>query len=244
MGVFLRRGLLAGLVAGFVAGMFFFIVGEPHISQALRYEVVPPGSQSVEVFSRTVQRGGLLAATTLYGAALGGVFGFLFAFLAPRMRVGSNWDRSLRLAAAGFISVWFVPFLKYPTNPPAVGDPNTINERTVLYLAMVAISIAAAVGAWSTLRRLAHRGVQRHRRQIAVGAGYLAVIGAAYALLPGNPDPIAIPAKLLWSVRTVSAVGQALLWTLLGAVYGVLTLRSERTVGRRDAAAVSELVRA
>lgn len=228
MTVVLRRGLLAGLIAGFVAGLFFFVVGEPHIAQALRYEVVPPGAESVEVFSRTVQREGLLAATTLYGAAFGGVFSFLFAFLAPRMRSGSSWDRSLRLAAAGFVSVWLVPFLKYPTNPPAVGDPNTINERTALYLTMIAISLGAVVAAWMAARRLADRGVERHIRLLLVASGYVAVIGAAFALLPGNPDPITIPAKLLWSVRLTSAAGQALLWSLIGAVHGLLALRSER----------------
>lgn len=224
----LRRGLLAGLIAGFVTGLFFFVAGEPHIAQALRYEVVPPGAESVEVFSRTVQREGLIAATTLYGAAFGGVFSFLFAFIAPRMRSGSNWDRSLRLAAAGFVSLWFVPFLKYPTNPPAVGDPNTINERTALYLVMIAISLAAAVAAWMAARSLAESGVDRHIRFLVVAVGYVAVIGAAYAVLPGNPDPITIPAKLLWSVRVTSAGGQALLWALIGAGHGLLAMRSER----------------
>lgn len=231
MAVILRRGLLAGLIAGFAAGLFFFVVGEPHIAQALRYEVVPPGEQSVEVFSRTVQRGGLLAATTLYGAALGGVFSFLFAILAPRMRNGSTWDRSLRLAAAGFVSLWFVPFLKYPTNPPAVGDPNTINERTALYLTMIAISLATSIAAWMVARRLAEHDVERHVRRLLVVGGYVAGIGAAYVLLPGNSDPITIPAKLLWSVRVTSAAGQAVLWSLIGAAFGVLALRAERAEG-------------
>lgn len=228
MGNFLRRGLFAGLIAGFGAGVFYFVVSEPFIAQALRYEVVPAGSASVEVFSRTVQRAGLLAATTLYGAAFGGVFGFLFAFIAPLMREGSVWDRSLRLAAGGFAAAWFVPFLKYPTNPPAVGDPETIGYRTALYVAMIVISLGAAIAAWRASRRLTVRGVERHWRYLAVAGGYLAIIGAAYVLLPGNPDPIAIPATLLWSVRLTSAAGQALLWSLIGAVYGVLSIRSER----------------
>jgi hypothetical protein len=228
MGNLVRRGLVAGLVAGFGAGVFYFVVSEPFIAQALRFEVVPAGGASVEVFSRAVQRGGLLAATTLYGAALGGVFGFVFAFIAPRMHDGSVWDHSLRLAAGGFAAAWLVPFLKYPTNPPAVGDPETIGSRTALYVTMIAISLAAATAAWTASRRLSARGVERHRRHLAVAGGYVGIIGAAYALLPGNSDPIDIPAKLLWSVRLTSAAGQALLWLLIGAIYGVLSTRAGR----------------
>lgn len=235
MGIFIRRGLVAGLIAGVAVGLLFFILGEPQIERALEFEVVPPGEESVEVFSRTVQRTGLLGATALYGIALGGVFGFLYPFLAPRLRSRSAWDRSLRIALAGFAAIWLVPFLKYPTNPPAVGDPETINERTVLYLVMAAISLGAAVAAWIAARRLAERGVEPHRRQLLVGTGYLALIAAAYGLLPANTDPIEIPATVLWSARVVSAAGQALLWTLLGAAFGILTLRAERVPGRAPA---------
>ena len=40
----------AGLLAGLAAGSFYFLAGEPVIQQALRYEVVPAGAHSVEVF--------------------------------------------------------------------------------------------------------------------------------------------------------------------------------------------------
>src|SRR6266540_3810611 len=50
------------------------------------------------------------------------------------------------LAAVAFASAWLVPFLKYPSNPPGVGEASTISQRTRLYLAMVALSIATSVG--------------------------------------------------------------------------------------------------
>jgi hypothetical protein len=228
MGSCLRRGLIAGLVAGLVAGAFHFMVAEPLIEKALRYEVVPTGGESVEVFSRTVQRLGLLGATALYGAAIGGLFGFAYFFLAYRLRVGSTWERCLRLAAAAFAAVWLVPFLKYPTNPPAVGDPSTINLRTSLYLAMLAVSVAAAIGAWIASNRLLDRGLERHRRHLIIAGGYLGLISVAYILFPANPDPVSIPALLLWNVRLVSAAGQALLWGLVGVGFALLSLRAER----------------
>jgi hypothetical protein len=61
------------------------------------------------------------------------------------------------LAAAAFVVVFLVPALKYAPNPPAVGDADTIGERTALYLTMIAISIAAAVAGWRLRRVLATR---------------------------------------------------------------------------------------
>lgn len=204
------------------------MASEPFIEQALRLEVVPPETQTAEVFSRGAQRVGLIAASSLYGAALGGVFSFVYAFIGPRLRSGSAWDRSLRLALAAFGSAWLVPFFKYPSNPPAVGDPDTIGVRTALYLVMIAISLTAASLAWIGLRRLADGGVERHIRQVLVGSGYIAMIAIAFILLPANPDSISVPAKLLWSVRTMSAAGQALLWLAMGAAFGLLTIRAEK----------------
>lgn len=227
MASYLRRGLIAGLIAGLVAGAFGLILGEPLIEKALRYEVIPPGEASVEVFSRSVQRAGLLALTVLQGAALGGVFGFVYAFVGPRSRSGSVWERSMRLAMVGFAALWLVPFAKYPMNPPAVGDPGTIGYRTQLFLAMIAVSVVAAIGAWGALRHLADRGVPAHRRHLLVGAGYVVVVATAYALLPGNPDPIQIPAQLLWNVRLISVATQALLWMALGAGFAIASMRTE-----------------
>jgi len=231
----LRRGLVAGLLAGLVAGVFYLIAGEPVIQQALRYESAAPAGHAVEVFSRGTQRLGLVAAVMLYGTAMGGVFGFLYALLEPRLAAGSSWDRSLRLATAAFASAWLVPFLKYPSNPPGVGDPATGPERTRLYLAMVAISLAAWVGAWLLSRRLADRGVPRAARQLVVGAAYLVVILGAYALLPDVRLETNVPAAVLWDARKASAAGQALLWLSLGVSFGWLSLWAESS--RRAAVA-------
>lgn len=226
MASLLRRGLVAGLLAGLAAGLFYLIAGEPVVQQALHYESAAGGG-AVEVFSRGTQRLGLLAAALLYGTAMGGVFGFLYALLEPYLAPGSAWDRSLRLAAAAFASAWLVPFLKYPSNPPGVGDPSTGAERTRLYLAMVAVSLGAWVGAWLLSRYLAGRGLPRAPRQLVVGAAYLAVVLSAYALLPEVRPDSAVPAALLWDARKASAGGQALLWLSLGASFGWLSLWAE-----------------
>jgi len=223
----LRRGLVAGLLAGMVAGLFYLIAGEPVVQQALRYESAAAGGHAVEVFSRGTQRVGLVAGVALYGTAMGGVFGFLYTVLEPRLAGATAWERSLRLAAAAFASAWLVPFLKYPSNPPGVGDPATGPYRTRLYLAMVAVSLAACVGAWLLSRALAGRGVPRAPRQLVVGAAYLVVILSAYALLPEVRLETNVPTAVLWDARKASAAGQALLWLSLGVSFGWLSLWAE-----------------
>ncbi|HYY44818.1 MAG TPA: CbtA family protein [Actinomycetota bacterium] len=227
----LRRGLFAGLVAGLLAGVFNLIVGEPLLDRALHHEAASTGA-GAEVFSRAAQKWGLVAASVLYGAVIGGLFSFVYVLVSQRLRTGSTWERSLRLAAAAFAAIWLVPFLKYPTNPPGVGDPATIGLRTSLYLAMVGVSLVAVVGAFVASRYLFNRGIDQPRRQLLVGAGYVALISAAFTLLPGNPDSSSIPASLLWNVRLVSAAAQALLWGAVGVGFALLSLRAERREGR------------
>lgn len=234
MGSVLLRGLVAGALAGLAAGLFFLAAGEPLIERALTYET---RSGAVEVFTRAVQRVGLVAGTVLYGASLGGVFSVVFAFVAPRLRTGSAWDRAIRFGALAFLTLWLVPFLKYPSNPPAVGDPETVPYRTGLYLAMLGVSVLASAGACLGARRLEERGLPPHVREPLAAVAYLAVVGLAFMVLPGNPDPVSIPASLLWNARLVSAGGQFLLWFVLAAVLGVLAERDGRRV-LREAPAV------
>ena len=223
------------MVAGVLLGLFHLLFSEPLIARALTFEVPHPGQ---ELFSRGDQQVGLVIASSLYGAALGGIFGFAWTLLAKRLRSSSSWDSSLRLAVIGFGTLWLVPFLKYPANPPAVGSPDTIGLRTAGYTGIIGISIAATALAWATSRRLSKSSP--HIRQLVAGGEYVAVITLAYLILPGNPDPITIPADLLWSFRLMSAAGQALFWVALGVLFGLLTLRRDRRVEAAPATAPAE----
>ena len=64
-------------------------------------------------------------------------------------RVGNLSPRLLSVLLAGgmFLSLYVIPFLKYPPNPPAVSLDETIRQRTLLYLLMVVLSAALLAGA-------------------------------------------------------------------------------------------------
>jgi Probable cobalt transporter subunit (CbtA) len=215
MGRLLGRGLLAGLVGGLVAFAFAHTVGEPSIGQAVAFEDAHSISAGPVLVSRGVQStAGLLTATCVFGLALGGLFALTFAAAQGRVsRLRPSATAGL-LALALYVIVFAVPFLKYPANPPGVGDPDTIGRRTALYLAMIAVSILAAVVA------------VRVRRPLLGLAVYVVVVIAAALVLPGVHEvPKGFPADTLWHFRLASLGTQACIWATLGLGFGALADR-------------------
>jgi hypothetical protein len=236
VGKLLLRGMVAGLVAGLLAFGFARFFGEPFVDRAIAIEELASAGQPAEpeIVSRPTQAGiGLLTALTVYGAAIGGLFALVFAFVQGRIAGLSPRATAALLALAGFLALVLVPALKYPSNPPAVGDPDTIAYRTELFGAALMLSIAALAFAVLAARRLAQR-FGPWNGAIVAAAGYVAVLAVAYAALPGIDEvPEAFPAALLWGFR-LSALGvQAVLWTVLGLVFGFLV---ESANGDRKAA--------
>src|SRR5262249_21982738 len=141
VGALLARGLLAGVIAGLLAFGFARIFGEPPIDHAIAFEEqlaqAKGEAPEPELVSRTTQAGiGLFAGVVVYGAAMGGFVSLAFAFLHGRLgRLGARATSAL-VAGGGFLAVVLVPFVKYPANPPSVGNPDTIGYRTELFFLM------------------------------------------------------------------------------------------------------------
>ncbi|MFC4531365.1 CbtA family protein [Sphaerisporangium dianthi] len=245
----LVRGMLAGLVAAALALVFAWIFGEPQVGAAIALEghtghalhapgsaEAPPGTAPVltaadadaeaEPFSRTVQStAGLATAVGVYGVAVGGVFALAFAFAYGRLGAFAPRATAGLLAVGGFVTVGLVPFLKYPANPPAVGDPSSISRRTVLYFAFVLIVVLLAVAAVALGRRLAPRYGKGNAAVLATLA-FLAAATAAGLLMPGVEEvPADFPAVLLWRFRLASIGTQVVLWSGLGLAFGLLADR-------------------
>jgi uncharacterized membrane protein YidH (DUF202 family) len=217
-------GLLAGLCGGLLATGFSEVAGEPAVNQAIAFEYTqakaagePPEH---EIVTRGVQRSiGLLTAATVFGLSMGGLFALAFAFAYGRVGRASPRRTALSLAAGAFVVVYLVPFLKYPANPPSIGDPATIGKRTELYFAMIVCSLLAAVAAlrirtWFAARR------DPGTATVVAGLAYLVVVVAAGLILPGIHEvPKAFPATTLWRFREASIGMQAVLWSTIGVVF-------------------------
>jgi predicted cobalt transporter CbtA len=225
---YLRRGMAAGLLAGLLAGLFAFLVGEPFVDQAIRLEEATAGGHGEEVFSRSTQKVGLFFATGLFGVTVGGIFGIAYAYFRSRLASKGEWYRSLSLAGALFAGAFLVPYMKYPANPPTVGDPATIGSRTAAYFTMVALSLLVVLAAWHAARTLREREISTPVRQLAVGLGVVAAVGALFLVLPAAPDPGEFPSGLLWNFRLSSLGTQLVFWTGLGVAFGLLGERASR----------------
>jgi hypothetical protein len=120
-------------------------------------------------------------------------------------------------------SVALFPFLKYPGNPPGVGEPDTVGYRQALYAGFIGLSVvgtALAVGLFRLLNRPSWASAPGGRRGLLVAAFYLVYAAVIYTVLPANPDPIEMPADLVWTFRVISFVGLMLFWMILGGMFG------------------------
>ena len=176
-----------------------------------------------EIVSRATQSSiGLLTAGVLYGAGLGGFFALAFAFAHGRIGDFGPRVSAFAVASAAFVTVALVPMLKYPANPPSVGDPETIGQRTALFFALVALSVAAAITAALVNGRLRQR-IGSWWAGVAATGLFIAVIGVAFAVLPAvNEVPETFPAVTLWNFRLASLGMQAVVWSTLALVFGWL----------------------
>jgi hypothetical protein len=236
---FLVRGLLAGLLAGIVAFGVAYVVGEPSINAAIaveesavadghdhRHPSLAEDAAQTAVVPRPLQSTlGLLTGTSLFGVTLGGLIGVLSALALGRFGRTGPRASTLLVAAVGFVSMYAVPFVAYPPNPPAVGQSDTIGARTVLYLLLVAISVIAAVTSVLTGRWAAPR-VGSWYAGVAAGTAYLVVVVTAVVVMPTYDEvPVGFPAGVLYEFRAASFLTQLALWTVLAVILAELVHR-------------------
>ncbi|MYW63170.1 hypothetical protein GTY65_03600 [Streptomyces sp. SID8379] len=225
----LVRGMLAGLVAGALALVVAYVLGEPRIDSAIAFEeshAAHGHEHGEELVSRTLQStGGLATGLLVVGVALGGIGALAFCVALGRVgRFGPRATAAL-VAVGALVSVYVVPFLKYPANPPAVGDPDTIGRRTTLYFLMIALSVLLTVAAVLLGKRLAPR-LGTWNATVAAGAALVAAVTLAYVFLPSVDEvPKDFPATLLWQFRLAALAVQLTLWTVFGLVFGYLAER-------------------
>jgi hypothetical protein len=259
------RGVLAGAVGGVLAFVFARIFAELQIQQAINYESgrdaaqaaldraagLPVETAGPDLFSRTIQADvGIGVALIFFGMAMGALFAV--AYCVCLGRTGGLRPRPLAMlvAAAGFLGMYLVPFVKYPANPPAIGHPETIRQRGLLYLLMVGCSVALLILTVWLGRRLRPR-FGNWNASLLAGAVFVVAIGTVMAILPplghlaanhsyGNhltetPQPLTdsggrivypgFPADVLFGFRLYSVAAQLLMWMAIGLVFAPMAAR-------------------
>lgn len=232
----LIRGMLVGLVAGLLAFVFAYVLGEPQVQHAIDFENLridralraggPNTGQTPDPVGRGTQRTvGLLTGTVVLGVGLGGLFALTFAWAYGRVAAVGPRALAATLAAGAYLTITVVPFTKYPANPPSIGNPGTIGRRTVLFVAMIAISVLAAVAA-GRVRRTVRPGLGGFDAGLVGVAAFIVIVALAELILPTvHETPPGFPADVLWRFRLASLGTNATIWATIGLGFGVLAKR-------------------
>ena len=215
--------LASGVIAGIILAFLNLGIVEPTIDKAIALEVqnqVSSGenvNMSELIDYRYWQKGGAFAGGAIYGAGLASLFGVIFIFARNKLPGKNNKQKAIFLAAL----MWFVLFLmvalKYPANPPAVGDPDTIYYRETLYVGYIIISGFAALGMavfWIKTKLKS--------KKIIIPLMYAAIMVTAYVVMPSNPDKIEISMELIQTFRILTAINIGIFWGILGIIFGSL----------------------
>ena len=222
--LFILIVLVSGALAGLLHGGVNLGLVEPYLDTAIGIEnqmLFASGEQedNEEFWNsyysyRLWQKGGQILAGVILGVAMGSLFGIVFALSRNVLPGEHNIKKAVILAAIMWLVIFFIPFLKYPANPPTVGEAQTLELRTTLYVSFVAISGAGAVGFYQ-IAKLVHK----HQKYVAIG-GYAGLMIVAFVLLPSNPDDVTVSADLVDGFRLVSVLGVSTFWLSVSLLLG------------------------
>lgn len=223
-GCFIAIVLLAGCFAGIIHGAINLAIVEPYLDDAIGIEnknLFASGDEEdtpafwVEYSAyRNWQKGSQVLAGAILGTSIGALFGIVFAYSRRALPGNHNVKKALILAGIMWLTIYFIPILKYPANPPTVGDPDTVVVRGILHLSFIAISGFGAVGFYKLSKRF------DRTKKIAAIIGYAAFISVVFVAMPQNPDEVTAPMDLVNGFRAMSVIAVSTYWIALGIILG------------------------
>ena len=225
----LPLALVMGAVAGLVVGGFLNVFNVPVMEWAIELEAAAAVSAASEgeatgfyasLGSLGAQRIGLVLGLAVLGVVYGAIF---TGFLHVVRRSFPGWNIWAWAVLGGTLCFWSVSLftqLKYPLNPPGIGEEASLLARQGFQFLFILLSVAAVVGAGFAVRYLQEagwEGSQRFLGYAGVLAAYFIVAVIMFAVIPGSPDAIPdwMPDSLVIMFRTFSIIGHLLLWMII-----------------------------
>jgi hypothetical protein len=221
---FIFISLLSGIIAGVILAGVNYFVAEPFIDQAIGIEVDNSiASGEVVDFDelssyRVWQKEGTFAAGAFLGLTYGAILGIVYVISRKYLPSSDDRKKALILAAIMCLSLYVVPFIKYPANPPAVGDPETIGLRDSLYTSYQLASGLIALGVSILMYKLRRIGYSKY----VIIVIYLGLVASIYAIFPANPDEITAPMDLVNAFRAVTFGTMVMFYLVLGTIFGIM----------------------
>jgi len=222
-GLFIIIVLISGCFAGLIHGGINLVIVEPYLDQAIGIEnqtLFATGQEEdtpefwVEYNSyRVWQKGGQIFAGAILGTSIAALVGIVFLFVRNVLPEGNNIKKTFILSGLMWFTIFVIPFLKYPANPPTVGETETVMIRGILFVSFIAISGLGAVAFYQVYKKL-------QNRKILAFIGYAIFITVAFFVMPENPDEIIAPMELVDGFRGASFVAVSLYWLALALILG------------------------
>jgi len=223
--------LVAGAFAGLIHGAVNFVIVEPYLDQAIGIEnqnLFASGEEEntldfqIEYEGyRVWQKSGQILAGVILGISVGSLFGIVFALSRNSLPGNNNIKKALVLAGIMWVTIYLIPFLKYPANPPTVGDGETVVLRAILYLSFIAISGIGAFGFYKLSKKF------QNKKKLVALACYGIFISVIFFAMPENPDEITAPMNLVNEFRMMSVLGVSSFWVSISIILGFFWNRLE-----------------
>ena len=223
--IFIAIVLISGTLAGAIHGTVNFVIVEPYLDQAIGIEnqnLFASGEEEdnpqfwadYEEY-RIWQKSGQVLAGMILGIAMGSLFGIVYALSRNSLPGKNDVTKAVILAGIMWIAIYLIPFLKYPANPPTVGDGETVALRAILYIIFILISGIGAVVFYKLSKKF-----QNNKKYLML-FGYVVFIVIAFFVMPENPDEITAPMNLVNEFRLMSILGVSSFWGSIGIILGL-----------------------
>jgi len=216
--------LLSGASAGLIHGTVNFAIVEPYLDQAIgienqnlfasgEEEDTPQFWAEYEGY-RVWQKSGQILAGVILGVSMGSLFGIVFVLSRNSLPGNNDIKKSIVLAGVMWSALYLIPFLKYPANPPTVGDGETVVLRAILYLSFIAISGIGVISFYQLSKKF------KNNKKFVALIGYGLFITVVFVMMPENPDEITAPMNLVNEFRMMSVLGVTSFWMSIGIILG------------------------
>ena len=229
---FITIVLVSGAIAGFVHGTINFALVEPYLDQAIGLEneslfASGEAEDNLEFWAeyesyRIWQKSGQVLAGVILGLAMGSLYGIVYALSRNSLPGKTDVTKSVILAGVMWLTIYIIPFLKYPANPPTVGDGETVMLRAILYVSFIALSGIGVVIFYKLSQKL-----QNNKKYFGL-FGYVIFITILFFVMPENPDEITAPMNLVNEFRLMSVLGVSSFWLSVGLILGLFWKKFEK----------------
>ncbi len=231
--VFISIVLISGGLAGLVHGTINFAIVEPYLDQAIGLEneslfASGEAEDTLEFWAeyesyRIWQKSGQVLAGVILGLAMGSLFGIVFALSRNSLPGKNIVTKAVFLSGLMWFTLYLIPFLKYPANPPTVGEADTVVLRMILYVSFIIISGIGIIVFYKLFTKL-----NKNKKYFAL-IGYAGLMSIAFIMMPDNPDEITAPMNLVNEFRFVSVLGVSSFWGSVGIILGLFWKKFDKT---------------